>query len=104
MQRITYVGVVSLAKITGLITMIMGTAISLIYGLMFLAMIALGMGANAGRGMPGSMELGVIVIAMMVMVPFLYGLLGFAMGAFYALVLNFVFRFTGGLEVRIRAD
>ncbi len=107
MQRITQVGVLSLAKVMGLINMIAGTIVAAIYGLMFLLFFVAGIGMGGAQVAPGPAELGIFVaiaIGTIIFVPLISGLMGFVMGALYALILNFVFHFTGGLEVQIRAD
>src|SRR2546423_1692368 len=97
------VGVLSLAKIFGLIFLVIGLIVGVIYGLfimLFGAAMMSRMGGDAGGAAAGT---GVVVggLAAMVIMPLFYSVLGFVMGAIYALVFNAASGFLGGLELQV---
>lgn len=102
MQRITHIGVFSLAKIMGLSMLLVSAIVALIYGAIGMLMLVAGMAAAEGQAI-GPFEIGVVV-GMVVAMPVAYGILGFIMGAVYAVVLNLVFSLVGGMEVKIEVD
>ncbi len=91
-------GVISLAKMYGLLMFIFGLIIGIIYGLFFIifgaAMSAAG-GSNAAMGGASTVVIG---IAAIIGIPILYGVLGFIMGTIGALVYNALSGIIGGVK------
>jgi hypothetical protein len=109
MHRITKIGILSMAKVTGLTGALIGLIIGVIYGLVIILASVIGGAAasadpevgTAGWGMAGMGVLGGVMV--MVMVPVFYGGMLFVMGLIYGLVINVVLSWTGGFEVQIQA-
>lgn len=103
MHKITQVGVLSLAKIMGVTGAAMGLLIGILYGIMFAVMglVSVG-GAGAKGGPPAAAMLG-MALAAAIGVPILYGVMSFVFGLIWGLILNFMFRVVGPLEVEIQA-
>ena len=101
-MEIKRVGVLSFAKISGIVAAGLGVIIGVIYGLFFMifgaAMLSQGGGGNAGMG-GGSMV--VVGLVAMVAVPVFYGALGFIFGALYAVIYNVASGFVGGIELEM---
>ena len=91
MAVIKKIGVLSLAKVQALIMAIVG----LILGV-FMAILGVSIGGAVGYGGIG-VGFGVLSIVVM---PIVYGVTGFIMGALTALFYNFVADFVGGIEVQ----
>jgi hypothetical protein len=96
-------GVISVAKIYGLLTFIVGLIIGVIYGLFFIifgaAMSAFAPGGrDAAAGGIGSVVVGIV---MMIAIPILYGLLGFISGAIGALIYNITAGVIGGIKFEL---
>jgi F0F1-type ATP synthase membrane subunit a len=91
------IGVLSAAKIGG----ILGAALGLLAGLMFSAISGLGGLAAAVQqgGEPGAGWLLGLGAAAIIVMPILYGMFGFIGGAIQAFIYNLAARFVGGLEV-----
>ena len=103
MQRITRVGVLSFAKIMGLVGLFAGFLIGIPYGLMVM-LLGAGIGAGAEQGGAGIAALGVGGgLVLMIVLPFVYAALCFLVGLIYGLVINLVLHLAGGLELRIEA-
>lgn len=105
-MTIRRVGVLSAAKIQGLLMAAFGLIIGVIYGLFFIvfgaAMSSIGpRGEGAGIGGAGSIGIGVV---MMIMIPIFYGVIGFIGGAIGALIYNAVAGFVGGLKIELEGD
>ncbi|MFL6207512.1 MAG: hypothetical protein ACJ74W_01605 [Pyrinomonadaceae bacterium] len=96
------VGVLSLAKIFGLIFLVIGLIVGVIYGL-FIMLFGAAMMSRMGGDAGGAAAGGVVVggLAAMVIMPLFYSVLGFVMGAIYALVFNAASGFLGGLELQV---
>jgi hypothetical protein len=96
------VGVFSLAKIFGLIFLVIGLIFGVLYGLFIMIFGAVMMSQISGDA-SGAAAAGSVVggLAAMVMIPLFYGILGFVMGAIYALVFNAASGFLGGLELQV---
>jgi hypothetical protein len=96
------VGVLSLAKIFGLITFVIGIIIGVIYGLVII-LVGSALLSQAGGDAGPVAALGGVVggILMMILIPIMYGALGFMMGAVYALIFNVASGFLGGLELQV---
>jgi hypothetical protein len=95
MRIIKSVGVLSVAKIMGLIYATLG----LIFMPFLLSMAALGAIAGGGHAARG----GVAAVILAVMMPILYGAIGFIMGAIGALLYNWFARWVGGIEIEVQA-
>ena len=96
-------GVISVAKIYGLLTFIVGLIIGVIYGLIFIvfgaAMSALAPGGRDAAA--GGISSVVIGIVMMIAIPVMYGLLGFISGAIGALIYNAIAGIIGGIKFEL---
>ncbi len=101
MQRVTSIGVLSLGKVMGGAGLFLGLIFGVIYGVVFFLVGAAGMAQDGGEqaAIPLFMGIGFCLGA-----PILYGVFGFVFGLLYAVILNFVFRYTGGLELEIQSD
>jgi len=99
------VGVLSLAKIQGLLMFVFGLIIGVIYGLIFMifgaAMTSL---APKDEGAAGGISTIVIGIILMIAVPIFYGLIGFIGGAIGALIYNIAAGFVGGIKIDLESD
>jgi len=97
------VGVLSLAKIFGLITLVIGLVIGVIYGLVIMALGSAVLSQVRGGGVGDAPAFAGVLIGLLVMigVPLFYGALGFVMGAIYALIFNAASGFLGGLELQV---
>lgn len=94
MQVIKKIGVSSAAKIYGLTLGLMGIFIGIIYALIFSF---IGSFANEEIPMMGA-GLGIF---MLILIPIVYGVIGFVIGALGAWVYNFVATKFGGLEIEL---
>lgn len=88
---VSRVGVVSVANIYALLSVIIGLIIGL-----FSAIVSCGIGAVAG--MPGGFGLGFIGI---IVLPILYGIMGWVSGAIGAALYNFVAGRVGGIKIEL---
>ena len=95
-------GVISVAKMYGLLMFIFGLIFGVIYGLILIvfgaAISALGPGSDATAGGVSTVVMG---IAMMIGLPIFYGILGFIMGAIGALIYNAVAGIIGGIKFEL---
>jgi len=94
-------GVISVAKMHGLLMFIFGLIIGVIYGLFFIifgAAMSMGGGREATAG---GMSTVVIGIVMMIGMPIMYGVLGFIMGAIGGLVYNALSGMIGGVKFEL---
>jgi len=95
-------GVISVAKIYGLLMFIFGLVIGVIYGLVLIvfgaAISALGPGRDSTAGGVSTVVMGV---AVMIGMPLFYGVLGFIMGAIGALIYNAVAGIIGGVKFEL---
>lgn len=100
MQRITYVGIFSLAKITGITGFLLGLVVGLFYGSgLMLFGATLGAAAEDGAGLAVAGVGG--GLAVMVATPFLLGMAYFVVGLIHAVIINIVLHLAGGLDLRI---
>ncbi|CAN5280174.1 MAG: hypothetical protein M3407_03075 [Acidobacteriota bacterium] len=97
------VGVLSLAKIQGLLMAVIGLIFGVFYGLFIMIFGAALMSASAGRDGGGAAMAGGIVggLMAMILIPIFYGVLGFVFGAISALIYNAAAGVIGGLEMEI---
>jgi hypothetical protein len=96
-------GVLSVAKMYGVLMFIFGMIIGVIYGLFFIlfgaAMSAMGPGgADAAAGGIGSVAIGV---GFMIGMPLFYGFLGFVGGAIGSLIYNALSGVVGGVKFEL---
>jgi len=98
-------GVISIAKMYGLLMFIFGLVFGVIYGLILIvfgaAISALGPGGSDAAA--GGVSTVVMGIAMMIGLPIFYGVLGFIMGAIGALIYNAVAGIIGGVKFELEA-
>ena len=95
-------GVLSVAKMYGLLMFLFGLIFGVIYGLILIvfgaAISALGPGREAATGGISTVVMGV---GMMIGLPLFYGVLGFIMGAIGALIYNGVAGIMGGIKFEL---
>ena len=95
-------GVLSVAKMYGLLMFLFGLIFGVIYGLILIvfgaAISAMGPGRDATAGGVSTVVMG---IAMMIGLPLFYGVLGFIMGAIGALIYNGVAGIIGGVKFEL---
>jgi len=98
--RINKMGVLSVAKIQGLIGLIIGLLIGLIYGFFIIVYSLFGAGMVGGDAAVaiggGGVVLGIVAI---IFFPIFYGVLGFIGGAIGAALYNVFARVVGGIEM-----
>lgn len=103
MQRVTHIGIISLAKIMGMSGVLFGLLVSIPYGLIVMMLGAAGGAAAEGNGF-GFAALGIGGgLFVMAVLPLIYGALLFIIGLIQGLILNLVLHLGGGLELRIEA-
>ena len=95
MVRLRSVGVLSLAKIYGVIHV----AIGVLFGLFFVLIGMVGLAAAPGQQKMGMV--GILIIA--ALSPFIYGAMGFVIGALGALFYNWIASSIGGVEMDLEA-
>ena len=95
-------GVLSVAKMYGLLMFLFGLIFGVIYGLILIvfgaAISAMGPGGDAAAGGIGTVAMGV---GMMIGLPLFYGVLGFIMGSIGALIYNAVAGVIGGVKFEL---
>jgi MFS family permease len=95
-------GVISVAKMYGLLMFLFGLIFGVIYGLILIvfgaAISAMGPSRDAAAGGIGTVAMGV---GMMIGLPLFYGVLGFIMGAIGALIYNAVAGVIGGVKFEL---
>ena len=93
MAVIKKIGVLSLAKFEAILMAVMGLIEGLIFAFlgMFLGALTSSMGAAAGLGF-----FGIIVL------PIVFGIMGFVFGAIGALLYNLIARLIGGIEIELQ--
>ena|SRR5882672_1011287 len=96
MYSIRSVGVLSVAKIMGSVYLALG----LIFCPIFLLAGVAGMMAGGREGMFG----GVGIAVMAILLPLLYGAMGFVFGAIGALLYNLFAKWVGGIEIQLQAS
>jgi len=96
-------GVLSVAKMYGLLMFIFGLVFGVIYGL-FLILFGAAMTAASGEGInatAGGVSTVVLGLGMMIGLPIFYGVLGFIMGAIGGLVYNILAGMVGGVKFEL---
>jgi hypothetical protein len=97
-MSVNRVGVLSFAKITGIVGAGIGLIIGVIYGLIVMT---IGAALMSGRGGPGAGAGIVGGLFVMILVPAFYGILSFVFGALYAFIYNVAAGFVGGIELEM---
>lgn len=99
--RIKKLGILSVAKMYGLMMLVISLIISIPYGLFIMVFGAalLGTGGRGGLAAGG----GSIIAGLLVMIglPILYSAMGFVFGAIGALVYNLFAGMVGGIEIEV---
>ncbi len=90
MQVVKRIGVGSAAKVYGLTLGFLGIFVGIIYALVFTTMPGFSDVPGGGFG-----------IMMLIVIPILYGVAGFLIGALGAFVYNFAAKKFGGLEIEL---
>jgi hypothetical protein len=100
--RIRKLGVLSFAKMQGVMGLVIGLIIGVIYGLIIIAYALLGasmLNGNSSLAVGGG---GVVIgIVAMVGIPIMYGIIGFIGGAIGALIYNLFAGMVGGVEIEV---
>ena len=98
-------GVISVAKMYGLLTFILGLIFGVIYGLFFIlfgaAMSAFTSGTSAEGAAVSGVSSVVIGVLFMIGFPIAYGFMGFIAGAIGALIYNGVAGIVGGVKFEL---
>jgi hypothetical protein len=105
MQRIKSVGVLSCAKMMGILYGSMGLLFipfALIAGLASMAM-QQSNSAGGGAVMGGAAIGGAAMLVLGILAPFLYGAMGFVFGAIGAWIYNLIAKRLGGIEIQLEA-
>ena len=97
MQRITKVGVLSLGRVMGSLGALLGVLVGIVYATAIGIFGVIGISQDEVAGFPLILLAGVVLFG----TPIALGVMYFVLGLLYALLLNVVFRLSGGLELRI---
>jgi len=94
-KKMSRMGVVSTGVNLGAIYAILG----LLYAVILAAMIAVGgmLPSDYDEDPMGIAEIGVVSAIMLVAMPIIFAIMGFASGAMFAIAYNFVAKYTGGM-------
>ena len=102
--RIRKFGVFSLAKIYGLMLLVISLLISIPYGLIVIIYSLFGAGMIGGDAAVALGGGGIVLgIAIMIGLPIFYGVIGFVGGAIAALVYNVFSGMVGGVEIEVES-
>ncbi|HLH09935.1 MAG TPA: hypothetical protein VKW78_22035 [Terriglobales bacterium] len=104
MHRIRSVGVLSLAKVSGMVHAALGLLLIPFFLLMAFSMAIAGKQGNMNGNNPFAFLGPAFAIAMAVLAPVFYGLIGFITGAVGALLYNLMARWVGGIEMEVEAS
>ena len=100
--RIRKMGVLSVAKIQGVIGLVVGLIIGVIYGLIIIAYSLMGAGMIGGDAAYAVGGGGVVLgIVMMIFLPIFYGIIFFIGGALGAVLYNIFASMIGGIEMEV---
>ena len=98
-MAINRVGVLSFAKISGVVGAGLGLIIGVVYGLIIMTV---GAAMMSGRGGPGA-GFGIVGgLFAMILFPVFYGIISFVFGALYAFIYNVAAGFVGGVELELQ--
>lgn len=92
------IGVLSLAKVYGVVMAVFGLIFGVLSGLFMVLIGSLASVSNVPEASGAGAMMGGMGIATVVMLPILYGALGFVSGALTAWIYNLAVGFSGGLE------
>lgn len=92
------IGVLSLAKVYGVVMAVFGLILGVMSGLFMMLMGSLASIGNAPEASGAAAIMGGMGIATVVVLPIAYGALGFVSGALTAWIYNLAAGFSGGLE------
>ncbi|WP_298670433.1 hypothetical protein [uncultured Methanofollis sp.] len=98
MAEIKHLGIFSVAKISGVLYLIIGLIVGFIFALLSL----LGMVAPGGAGMATAGLGGIALLIMTFFFAIFYGILGFIIGGLFAWLYNIAAAWVGGIEMEIR--
>ncbi|MDD4255409.1 MAG: hypothetical protein PHP59_08550 [Methanofollis sp.] len=98
MAEIKHLGVFSVAKVSGILYLIIG----LIAGLFVALLSLLNLAAPAGAGMATAGFGGAAILIMALLIAVFYGVLGFVFGGLFAWLYNLTAGWIGGIEMEIR--
>jgi hypothetical protein len=102
--RIKKLGVLSVAKMQGVMGLVIGLIIGVIYGLIIIAYSLLGASILKGNSSLAVGGGGVVVgIIAMIAIPIIYGIIGFIGGALGALLYNLFAGMVGGVEIEVES-
>lgn len=96
MQTIKKIGILSMAKVQAIISIILGFIIGIIY-----AMAMVIAGAVSGSGAFGAMT-GLLALLSIIGFPIIYGIAGFVFGIITAAIYNLVAGWIGGIEIELK--
>jgi hypothetical protein len=100
-MRVTRLGVLSFAKMQGLIGVVLGFLIGVPYGLIFMFLGAAMLSARSSDATAGGAGGFIAGILIMIGAPILYGIFSFVAGAIGALIYNGAAKLVGGLEMEL---
>jgi len=92
------IGVMSAAKVVGVLYAVMGLLMGLVFGTLFSLIPAMSADADMPRWLAPMFGFGAIVF-----MPIVYGVMGFVGGAIAALIYNGLAGVIGGLELRLES-
>lgn len=100
--RIRKLGVLSVAKMQGVMGLVIGLIIGVLYGVIIILYSLLGASLVKGDAALAVGGGGVVIgIVAMIGFPILYGIIGFIGGAVAALLYNLFSNFVGGIEIEV---
>lgn len=101
-MKIRRVGALSLGKILGVLYAVAGLLLGLVFSIAGMFGAAIGMSQQEG---PGAALLGLLFgVGAIVILPLVYGTMGFIVGLIVAVVYNIVARMAGGIELDLEAQ
>ena len=99
--RINKIDILSLAKIYGVMGVIIGLIIGIIYGLITIVFGAMIMGLGQREGFAAGGGSIIFGILMMILFPIIYGIFAFVAGAIGAVIYNVFAKMVGGIEIEV---
>lgn len=98
-KKLKRIGVLSMAKAYGVMGLIMGLVLALIYGGMFFMLGSLSENFASTEGLEFGLLAGFGIFAIFA-IPIIYAVMGFFGGAIGAIGFNIVMKITGGIELK----